>query len=393
MRKNLRVAGYARVSTDEQKKYGYSIQAQTEEITQWCNDNDHDLIHIYIDEGFSASNMKRPQLQSMLSNLRDLDAIAFTRLDRLSRNVLEANKMLELLQQNNVAMISICEDDINTSTANGNKRIVIDESKAPIVKDIFAAFLLHQSVHYTVEYVNQKYGLSRPYMSYMHILKNEFYAGSYCGNSNYAEPYITKDTYNAVQTALQANIRTGIQRHVYLFTGLLRCPECRSKLVGVSHPKGGKRYYYYRCNNAHSVHTCTHKKHYAELATEKYLLSNLDNLLKDHIATISSITSEAKNTTEKELKELRKELDNLNYIFIKKRMPVSTYERLYAETEDKIKRLESFKPQSTDHLNQFLNSGWRSIYDNLTRENKRTLWRNVLDSVHVSPDKIEVFFK
>ena len=34
MRKKLRVAGYARVSTDEQKKYSYSIQAQTEEITQ-----------------------------------------------------------------------------------------------------------------------------------------------------------------------------------------------------------------------------------------------------------------------------------------------------------------------------------------------------------------------
>lgn len=140
------------------------------------------------------------------------------------------------------------------------------------------------------------------------------------------------------------------------------------------------------------IHAPT-KKHYAELSTEKYLLSNLDTLIKDHIATISSITSETKNTTEKELKELRKELDNLNYIFIKKRMPVNTYERLYAETEDKIKRLESFKPQSTDHLQQFLNSGWRSIYDNLTRENKRTLWRNILDSVHVSPDKIEVFFK
>lgn len=202
--------------------------------------------------------MKRPQLQSMLSSLKNLDAIAFTRLDRLSRNVLEANKMLELLQQNNVAMISICEDDINTSTANGlfmfnlkvnlaehelkkgserikavfeykiaqgqpitgnvpfgyriatengNKRIIIDESKAPIVKDIFASFLLHQSVHYTVEYVNNKYGLSRPYMSYMHILKNEFYAGSYRGNSNYAEPYITKDTYNAVLNWLELAIQ------------------------------------------------------------------------------------------------------------------------------------------------------------------------------------------
>ena len=77
MRKKLRVAGYARVSTDEQKKYGYSIQAQTEEITQWCNDNEHDLIHIYIDEGFSASTMKRPlrtdclcsTLKSILQNM------------------------------------------------------------------------------------------------------------------------------------------------------------------------------------------------------------------------------------------------------------------------------------------------------------------------------------
>ena len=64
-----------------------------------------------------------------------------------------------------------------------------------------------------------------------------------------------------------------------------------------------------------------------------------------------------------------------------------------SETEDKIKRLESFKPKSTDHLKQFLNTGWHSIYENLTRENKRTFWRNVLDSVHVSPDSIEVFFK
>lgn len=199
-------------------------------------------------------------------------------------------KLKELLQQNDVAMISICEDDINTSTANG-------------------LFMFNLKV-------------------------------------NLAEHELKK----------------GSERIKAVFE--------------------------YKVAQGQPI-----TKHYAELATEKYLLSNLDALLKDHIATISSITSETKDTTEKELKELRKELDNLNYIFIKKRMPVSTYERLYAETEDKIKRLESFKPQSTDHLNQFLNSGWRSIYENLTRENKRTLWRNVLDSVHVSPDGIEVFFK
>ena len=60
MKKNLRIGGYARVSTDEQKKYGYSIQAQIDEIKNWCSEHNHQLQNIYIDEGYSASNMKRP---------------------------------------------------------------------------------------------------------------------------------------------------------------------------------------------------------------------------------------------------------------------------------------------------------------------------------------------
>lgn len=63
--------------------------------------------------------MKRPRLQEMLENLDDLDIIAFTRLDRFSRNVLEANRMLEMLQLSNVALISIEEDDIDTMSADG----------------------------------------------------------------------------------------------------------------------------------------------------------------------------------------------------------------------------------------------------------------------------------
>lgn len=42
MRKNLRVAGYARVSTDEQKKYGYSMQAHTVETPTMPSHTSHE---------------------------------------------------------------------------------------------------------------------------------------------------------------------------------------------------------------------------------------------------------------------------------------------------------------------------------------------------------------
>lgn len=208
MRKILRVAGYVRVSTDEQKKFGYSIQAQCDEIERWCKSTDNQLIKLYIDEGYSASTMNRPQLKEMLNNLRDLDIIVFTRLDRLSRNVFEANTMLKLLDQHNVAMKAICEDDIDTSTANGlfifnlkvnlaqheldkgserikavfdfkikagqpvtgslpygykidnsanTKRIIKDEETEHIVNDIFSHFETHHSVRATTMHINEKW--------------------------------------------------------------------------------------------------------------------------------------------------------------------------------------------------------------------------------------------
>ena len=94
MKKIIRVGGYARVSTEEQKKYGYSIEAQVDKIKKYCELKEYQLVDIFVDEGFTASNMKRPRLLDLLNNLDKIDAIVFTRLDRFSRNVLEANKML-----------------------------------------------------------------------------------------------------------------------------------------------------------------------------------------------------------------------------------------------------------------------------------------------------------
>lgn len=440
--KKLRIAGYCRVSTEEQKKYGFSISAQAEEIEKWCNDNGHNLVRTYIDKGYSASNLKRPAIQDLLQNLKHYDAIAFTRLDRLSRSVLEANTLLQTFQKHNVAMISISEDDINTSTANGLfmfnlkvnlaehelkkgserikavfeykvaqgqpitgsvpygykiatengiKKVVKDEKTAPIIEDIFSSFLLHHSISRTVDIVNNKYGMSRHYSTYKKILQNEFYAGVYRGNSSYCEPYITMETFSTIQALLKTNIKAGINNYTYLFSGLVKCPECHSVMTGLSHLIGGKRYFYYRCNRAYSMHTCGHRHGYSELKIESFILSNIEALVSDHVATIKSVTPAEADNSEKELQRLSAELEKLTYAFIKGRMSQSVYDSMYAEIEAKIKALQVPKKDNSAMLQSILNSDWQTIYNAMSKANKRTLWRNILKEIHVKPHFSVIF--
>ena len=61
----------------------------------------------------------RNALNQMLSKANAFDMILFTKLDRLSRNVLDSNNINKLLINNHCTMKAIDEDDIGTSTADG----------------------------------------------------------------------------------------------------------------------------------------------------------------------------------------------------------------------------------------------------------------------------------
>lgn len=113
------VACYCRVSHEEQVKFGLSIEAQQNALKKYCTENNYKY-EFYIDEGISASSTKkRKALNEMLEKVKAFDMILFTKLDRLSRNVLDANNINQLLINNNCVMKAIDEDDIDTSTADG----------------------------------------------------------------------------------------------------------------------------------------------------------------------------------------------------------------------------------------------------------------------------------
>lgn len=118
----MRAALYIRVSTDEQAREGYSIDAQKNRLTQYCQINDHEIVGIFIDDGVSAKNLNRPEIQKIISEIKHddncIEAIIVYKLDRITRSMQDLIYLLNLFQQKNIAFTSLTEN-IDTSTAVG----------------------------------------------------------------------------------------------------------------------------------------------------------------------------------------------------------------------------------------------------------------------------------
>lgn len=122
----MKVAIYIRVSTDEQAKEGFSIRAQRNMLVDYCRVNDYEVTDVYLDDGFSAKDTKRPQLQKLLADAKkgEFNAVLVYKLDRFTRSVRDLYELLEYLQRHNVDFISR-QEKFDTTTAIGRAMIGI----------------------------------------------------------------------------------------------------------------------------------------------------------------------------------------------------------------------------------------------------------------------------
>ena len=80
---------YIRVSTDEQAKFGYSIDMQQNQCFNFAEKSGFICDKIFIDDGYTAKNTNRPNLKNMFEyckKKKDIYALIVWRLDRLCRN-------------------------------------------------------------------------------------------------------------------------------------------------------------------------------------------------------------------------------------------------------------------------------------------------------------------
>lgn len=273
---------YVRVSTEEQAKHGYSIDAQIKNCASFASQNNYSVVNIFKEEGLSAKDLKRPQLHELFkycrNNKNKVDVLIFWKWDRLSRgenkdyafldnffeeceiyplSVTECNedtpegKLLRWItkgtnryeiekasQRTKLGMRGKAETGafpakapigyLNYTNPDGSKTIVVDHVQARFIK---RAFELYASSGYSYSALGvelakagfvDKLGRKYPPRKFEWMLKNVFYMGKFQWNKaiyeGSHEPIVSKELFYAVQARLNDTRRTRVRTHDKFFT-------------------------------------------------------------------------------------------------------------------------------------------------------------------------------
>jgi len=101
---------YSRVSTEEQKKQGFSLNAQKERLFNFVRSQNYNILMHY-EEDYSAKTFKRPEWVKLRNycerSYQIIDMIIFTKWDRLSRNAIEAQLEIEWFREKGIEIYSV----------------------------------------------------------------------------------------------------------------------------------------------------------------------------------------------------------------------------------------------------------------------------------------------
>lgn len=133
----LKVALYVRVSSQEQADEGYSIGEQTERLKKYAEAMGYEVYKIYVDPGYSGSNMDRPGLSDMVKDVEAgrIDSVIVYKLDRLSRSQFDTLFLIEkIFLPNGTDFVSMTEN-FSTNSPLGRAMIGFLAVFAQLEKD------------------------------------------------------------------------------------------------------------------------------------------------------------------------------------------------------------------------------------------------------------------
>jgi site-specific DNA recombinase len=398
MARKLKAAAYMRYSSAAQDD-GFSIEAQQRAIREFAIKNNIEIVAEYIDKAKSGTNANRPAFQRLFSDCeqREFEIVIVHNLDRFARNALDSKVYRARLKEMGIALYSL-KDDLE-DTPNGkfftaikeayselysdnlsqevkkglkevalrglhtggspplgydvvDRKLVINESEAEIVRTIFKMFTKGQSYNDIAKELNAKGYTTRAgnefsKSSFNAILQNRKYIGEYIYNrrvgkdkngkhnshKNKTEEEIIRihdgvpkiidtKTFNAAQKRLSMNKRGKSafrSNSTYLLAGLIKCGECGFSYQGNTRKSGkGVAYSSYRCGKraGHADIGCNNpeiEKHRLEnFVIEqvfKYLFT--DEGIKEIVKQINAYHKEMQSTKGKDIKLYQKQLKAL----------------------------------------------------------------------------------
>ncbi len=311
-----KVVIYSRVSTEDQRVSGISLQEQEDRLRKYCIRNDFEIIAHYQDD-VSAKSFNRPSFNRFINDLQTKkiqpDAFVCVRLDRFSRNLMESLQMLRRFQEMKIEFRTVEKDytirtpedyfyyvldstlaqvendrrGLNTKVAMrhglrqgrwmwrapfgyknvpANKSIDIDDETAPYIKEAFE--MMATGMHPAEEVrrqIRQK-GFICSKQQFLNLLRNPIYTGKILIRTWRDEveeivegkhpPIISWETFNAVQDYLSGKRRIKVNTTrsvIFPLRGFLDCPKCGQKLTASSSRSRNKSLYnYYHCQTKYN---------------------------------------------------------------------------------------------------------------------------------------------
>src|SRR6266496_3401952 len=97
--RTVRVAIYTRVSTEDQAKEGFSLDAQRERLQAYCLARDWAVAATYIDDGHSGRNTKRPAYQGMMADLLEWEKDFVSATESLDTSTAMGRFVMDIIQR------------------------------------------------------------------------------------------------------------------------------------------------------------------------------------------------------------------------------------------------------------------------------------------------------
>ena len=439
----IRVACYERVSTEEQALRGFSIDTQIDNLTEYCEKNQMKIVDHYTDEGISGAKppLKRPALHRLLEDVKagKIDMILFTKLDRWFRSVKEYFKVQEILDKHKVEWKAIHEN-YDTTTANGqmaitiflavaqnerdkgaervravlkNKRknkeacfggpfkpmgykkekdengvmrLVKDPETEQMTQEFWNILVKQNNLAAAIRHMNDVYGVTKAHKTWMRIARSPFYCGMWDGVEDFCPPYVSKEDWVMIQETAERRRQDTRAKNVYLFSGMIRCPECGHILCGTYkyNVRKGQKYKYqsYRCRFKFT--TCTYRHAPSEIKIEKYLLKNLKPMLEKVISQAEEEKAKPKPKPKTNIAALKERQRRLNVMYMAGNKSDEEYLKEDAELKALIAKAEDEAPppdRDIEPLKEILNTDFQAVYKAMEPEDKRRFWRGLIKEI------------
>ena len=449
---------YARYSSDSQTEQ--SIEGQLRVCEDYARTHDILILDTYIDRAMTGTNDLRPNFQRMIkdSSKREWNYVLVYKLDRFSRDKYATAIHKKTLKDNGVKLISATEHipdtpegiifesmlegyaeyysaelsqkvrrGMNETRQKGNftggfliygykienKKVVIDEETAEVVRYIFEQYSLGVYVKDIIANLTARGILNRgkPFArnTVYNILKNEKYSGIYRhGNEVFENMYpqiVPKEIYDRVRSKINEN-KYGKRsvEVVYLLRHKLKCGYCGQPIsaeTGTS--KTGAKKRYYKCYGRKNHNGCRKSMMRKDQLENLVVSTIIDELSKPE--TLDQIVAGLLEEQERYIKEH----SMLNVLLREQRQVETSIENVMAAIERGVitntttKRLKDLEARQEELDRQILiersknavrvsEEQIRAYYKEALALEAQMLINYLVDEIVMYDDKIEIFF-